>query len=186
MAWLGFGPAEDVELYGRLTAAGTTIAYVEGAVATVLNEAKLETSATQRRRWSAGRWLASRRYLIAVLRSSRIGARQKLDAVAELLSPGPVEHLIIATVGLAVAGLAPIPGARLLLGLLAVGLARPAIYTALAMRRHPDPKRALAALVMLPVYVAWRFAVSLSALGVFLTRKWEKTKRVTLGSHVTP
>jgi len=176
-AWRAFGPTEDIELYGKLTAAGIGVAYVRDAVVTVLNEAKLKASVTQRRRWSAGRWLAARRYLGAVLSSARIGARQKLDAAAELLSPGPVEHLITATVGLGVSWLTRVPGVWVLSGLLAFGLLRPAFYTMLAARRHPDAMRALAPLAMLPVYAVWRLAVTLSAPAVFLTRKWEKTKR---------
>src|SRR5207302_10798263 len=105
-----FGPAEDIELYARLTAAGTAIAYMRDAVVTVLSEAKLKASVTQRRRWSAGRWLASRRYLGVVLSSAHVSAHQKLDAAAELLSPGPVEHLITATAGLAGVGLTLVPG----------------------------------------------------------------------------
>jgi len=175
--WRAFGPAEDIELSARLTAAGTAIAYVPDAVVTVLSEAKLKASVTQRRRWSAGRWLASRRYLGVVLRSPRVSAHQKLDAAAELLSPGPVEHLITATVGLGVAWLTRVPGVWVLSGLFALGLLRPAIYTMLAARRHPDSTRALAPLAMLPVYAVWRLAVTLSAPAVFLTRKWEKTKR---------
>jgi cellulose synthase/poly-beta-1,6-N-acetylglucosamine synthase-like glycosyltransferase len=178
--WRAFGPAEDIELYGRLTAAGTAIDYMRDVVVTVLSEAKLKASVTQRRRWSAGRWLASRRYLGVVLRSPRVSAHQKLDAAAELLSPGPVEHLITATAGLAVAGLTLVPGAWVLSGLFALGLVRPAVYTILGARRHPDSTRALAPLAMLPVYAIWRLAVTLSAPAVFLTRKWEKTKRVTI------
>ena len=176
-AWRAFGPTEDIELYGRLTAAGIEVAYVRDAVVTVLNEAKLKASVTQRRRWSAGRWLAARRYLRSVLASARIGTRQKLDAAAELLSPGPVEHLITATAGLAVAGLTLVPGAWAVSGLLVLGLARPALYSMLAARRHPDSMRALVPLAMLPVYAIWRLTVTLSAPVVFLTRKWEKTKR---------
>ena len=181
-AWRGFGPTEDIELYGKLTAAGVNVAYVRDAVVTVLNEAKLKASVTQRRRWSAGRWLAAHRYLGAVLASTRIGARQKLDATAELLVPGPVEHLLIAVPALIVASLVGVVGGRALIALFTLGLARPALYTMLAIRRHPQPLQALATLTMLPVYAIWRLAVTLSAPAVFLTRKWEKTNRLTFRS----
>jgi len=183
--WRAFGPTEDIELYGKLTVAGSEIAYVTDAVVTVLNEAKLKASVTQRRRWSAGRWLAARRYLGAVLRSVPIGAHQKLDAAAELLSPGPVEHLIIATACLAVAALTSVPGAGVLACLFALGLMRPAIYTALAAGHHPNPQRVIPMLAMLPIYAIWRLAVTMSAPAVFLTRKWEKTKRMALRSHTS-
>jgi hypothetical protein len=181
-AWRAFGPTEDIELYGKLTAAGTKVAYVRDAVVTVLNEARLKASVTQRRRWSAGRWLAARRYLGAVLASARIGARQKLDATAELLVPGPVEHLLIAVPALIVASLDGVVGGAALIALFTLGLARPALYTVLAIRRHPHPLHALATLTMLPVYAIWRLAVTLSAPAVFLTRKWEKTNRLTFRS----
>jgi cellulose synthase/poly-beta-1,6-N-acetylglucosamine synthase-like glycosyltransferase len=183
--WRSFGPTEDIELYGRLTAAGTPIAYVGDAVVTVLNEAKLKASVTQRRRWSAGRWLASQRYLSAVIRSPRVSVRQKLDATAELLVPGPVEHLLIAVAALAVAGLGVVAAGPLLIVLFITGLVRPALYTVLALCRHPQPLRALGTLTMLPVYAAWRLAVTLSAPAVFVSRKWEKTKRVTLASNAS-
>jgi cellulose synthase/poly-beta-1,6-N-acetylglucosamine synthase-like glycosyltransferase len=178
--WRAFGPTEDIELYGRLTAAGMPIAYVGDAVVTVLNEANLRASVTQRRRWSAGRWLASQRYLSAVLRSPRVSPRQKLDAAAELLAPGPVEHVLIAVAAVVVVGLCAVGGARALIALFTLGLLRPALYTVLALRRHPQPRRAFATLTMLPVYAMWRLGVTLSAPAVFLTRKWEKTKRVTI------
>ena len=181
--WRAFGPTEDIELYGRLTAAGTPIAYVGEAVVTVLNEANLKASVTQRRRWSAGRWLASQRYFSAVLRSPRVSAQQKLDAAAELLVPGPVEHLLIAVAALGVVSLGAVAGGGALIALFTLGLVRPALYTLLALHRHPQPLRALATLTMLPVYAGWRLAVSLSAPAVFLTRKWEKTKRIPLRSR---
>jgi len=182
--WRAFGPAEDIELYGRLTAAGTAIVYVPDAVVTVLSEAKLTASVTQRRRWSAGRWLASRRYLGVVLRSSSASARQKLDALAELFAPGPVEHLLIAVGALAVViSVFPLVGATVLIALFTLGLLRPTLYTVVALRRHSAPLQALAALAMLPIYAIWRLAVTLSAPAVFLTRKWEKTKRMTLQSN---
>jgi len=181
--WRAFGPTEDIELYGCLTAAGTPITFLGEAVVTVLNEARLKASVTQRRRWSAGRWLASQRYLGVVLRSARVSARQKLDATAELLVPGPVEHLLIAVPALIVASLGGVVGGPALIALFTLGLGRPALYTMLAIRRHPQPLQALATLTMLPVYAIWRLAVTLSAPAVFLTRRWEKTKRMTLRSR---
>jgi cellulose synthase/poly-beta-1,6-N-acetylglucosamine synthase-like glycosyltransferase len=183
--WRAFGPTEDIELYGCLTAAGTSITYVGEAVVTVLNEARLKASVTQRRRWSAGRWLASQRYLGVVLRSARVSARQKVDATAELLVPGPVEHLLIAVPALLVASFAGVVGGSGLLALFALGLARPALYTMLAILRHPQPLQALATLTMLPVYAVWRLAVTLSAPAVFLTRKWEKTNRLAIRSSTS-
>ena len=69
--------------------------------------------------------------------------------------------------------------------LFALGLMRPAIYTALAAGHHPNPQRVIPMLAMLPIYAIWRLAVTMSAPAVFLTRKWEKTKRMALRSHTS-
>lgn len=175
--WASLGIAEDLELYALLSAAGARIDYVPDAIVYFRAEASTTTSGPQRRRWTVGRATAFLHRGASVLRSDRIGARQKLDVLAELVAPGPVEHAIVTVFAIALLLLTAAPGTAILAAILVASLVRPVAYTALSLARQPKPRASIAALAFLPVYAAWRLALSMTLLPVFLKGRWERTPR---------
>ena len=91
--WNAFSIGEDWELYALLTIAGVPIVSAPGARVYAQEAKSLRQSASQRRRWAAGKFTVLGRVAEAALRSANIGAHQKLDVIAELTAPGPVVHL---------------------------------------------------------------------------------------------
>jgi cellulose synthase/poly-beta-1,6-N-acetylglucosamine synthase-like glycosyltransferase len=175
--WQAFSICEDWEQYALLTAAGVEIANVPDAHTYVQEARSLEQSASQRRRWAAGKIEVLLKRGGAILRSHRIGARQKLDAIAELSEPGPVVVVGIALLLAALALLLPVPGRTLLLVALLIPVARLLAYTALAVRLEREPWRAARALGFLPFYLVWRLAVQLSSLRLVGSARWVRTTR---------
>ncbi|HEY7945091.1 MAG TPA: hypothetical protein VIH15_11355, partial [Casimicrobiaceae bacterium] len=150
---------------------------VPAARASVQEARSLKQSGSQRRRWAAGKFDVLFACAGPLLRSNRIGMRQKLDALAELSSPGPVVALGFALVlGIIVATL-PLPGWPLLLIALALPIARLAVYVAAALRLEPEPWPAVRALGYLPIYLLWRLAVQASSLTMIGRGRWVRTER---------
>ena len=175
--WEAFSIGEDWELYALLTARGVRIEGVAAARVYAQEARGLRQSASQRKRWAAGRLTVLARAAGPLLRSREIGFRQKLDTLAELSAPGPVVHLGVASVtaGLTI-GLHP-PAAAALLALLIMGVARHAVYTVAALMRQPRPGRALLAFAFLPFYGLWRLTVELAALRMLGDKPWVRTER---------
>lgn len=162
VGWISEGLTEDLALYARATSRGERIGYAPGARIFAQEAEGMKQGVTQRQRWQAGKWEVLREEGAALVRSRRIGFGQKLDALAELVLPGPVTHSAVAILGaacgLALGGmLATITAGLFLLSLLPLGAA---VLPAIA--RRPDRRRLLLDLLMLPVYAVWRLGVSLS------------------------
>lgn len=175
--WSTFTICEDWEWYARLTAAGIPISYAADAHLFAEETATLRQSGPQRQRWLAGRITVLLQEGARIIGSSRIGFLQKLDAIAELASPGPAVHLGVAAV-LTLLGLAVSPpGAGIVTALLIASLARPAVYTGIALCRTPAPHRALAAFAFLPVYVVWRLGAAIVAVSKIGDGRWVRTAR---------
>jgi 1,2-diacylglycerol 3-beta-glucosyltransferase len=175
--WKAFTIAEDWELYALYTAQGVSIESVEGARLFAQEACSLRQSSTQRQRWTAGKLTVLIRHLGALIRSPRIGLCQKLDAAAELSSPGPVVHLgLAASASVSIALLHP-PGAGWLLLALWVPVARLAAYAVAGLTTRPDPLRTAAAFMFLPVYAAWRLATALVSLKMVGDTPWVRTTR---------
>lgn len=175
--WSAFSVCEDWELYASLTEAGVPI---EGAPSARLysQEARsLRQSSTQRRRWTAGRLAVLARYARALMRSRRVRAHQKLDALAELSAPGPAVHLGTVVVLSAIALLLRVPGAPWIVIGLCLTLARPAFYTLAALRVDPEPFRAVMAFAFLPIYTIWRLGVQLASIPKAGHTPWVRTQR---------
>lgn len=178
VAWSDLGPAEDMELYAILTRRGVTVTYLPHAVAAIRSESSLAASTPQRRRWSGGRLLAAWRHAPRLATAHSISLAQRLDALAEILCPGPVEHAIIVSTTLAATLLVPAPAGSVLAIALTATLIRPGIYAILGLWRQPSRHLALAAFLFLPLYAVWRLGVMVSAPMVAWTGKWHKTRRV--------
>jgi len=175
--WKAFTIAEDWELYARYTAEGVSIEAVPDARLFAQEASSLDQSSTQRQRWTAGKLTVLARHLGAVLRSRRIGLRQKLDAAAELSAPGPVVHLgVVIAASLAVL-LLDAPVAAWLLVALWIPILRLAIYTLIGLAAQPDPRGAAVAFLFLPAYAAWRLATAVISLKMVGDKPWVRTAR---------
>jgi hypothetical protein len=112
-----------------------------------------------------------------LLRSTKIGWRQKADALLELARPGPVVQLAVTLVLAAGAWLLaprPVrPWLVILILLPLVGLVRRTVQVIL---HHPEPVRTLGAFLVLPVYLVWRsmLAVRTALIG---ERVWRRSSR---------
>lgn len=176
--WQSFSLAEGWDLYARTTLKGGRSAYVPGARVASQEARSMKQSASQRRRWSAGRWHVLREMGWRLLTEKNVWWLQRLDALCELANPGPVVHVVAVVVvalplvllsGVAIDGVAAL---LVLIGLLPYVLT----YT-LAIANHPEPANVGKALLRLPAYTLWRIPLGLRSLAVQATAKWEKTER---------
>lgn len=175
--WSAFSLSETWEIYASMTAAGVRCVGAPDAHLAAQEARSLRQSASQRKRWTAGRVTVLRRYGWAVLTSPRIGVRQKLDCLAELTALGPAAHLGVALLLAGAAVLLPVPyGTPLAVGLL-LSLGRPVIYTLIALAHDPAPGRAAAAFAFLPFYVVWRLWIQASSVTRWGEQPWERTGR---------
>jgi cellulose synthase/poly-beta-1,6-N-acetylglucosamine synthase-like glycosyltransferase len=173
--WHAFSIAEDWELYAQFTAQGVRIEGAPNAMIFAQEAHTLRDSSSQRQRWTAGRFTVLVRWGAVLIRSRKIGFHQKLDAIAELTAPGPVLLLGIETALLAVTLLAGFPTA--VAAILLVPIARPTVYTALALRIQPDLPRTVRAFAFLPVYALWRVVAAAIALRMVGDKPWIRTQR---------
>lgn len=175
--WTAYSICEDWEMYALLTAAGVRIENAPAARVFAQEARSLEQSSSQRRRWAAGKITVLARYLVPLLRSRAVGWRGKLDAIAELTGFGPAVHLGMALVlGAGVWALA-LPARGWIAGALALSVGRIVLYTIVAVRRDPDPARAMFAFAYLPFYTVWRLGVQLAAIRMLGDKPWVRTER---------
>jgi 1,2-diacylglycerol 3-beta-glucosyltransferase len=184
--WLSFSITEDIEIYAIYTVAGVTIRHASAASLFSQESRSLQEGATQRRRWLAGRLYIIRQWGPRLLRSKSIGWRQKLDAFVELGLSGPVLHLVVAVVTVAVA----LVGVRGNVGwwlawLAAASLSALVVTTITAIARHPQPWRTLSSFFMLPVYAVWRLVVVLGTMATLRDTTWRRTARTAPQIAVT-
>ncbi len=179
--WRALSICEDWEQYALLTEQGVPIEPVPDAVVYAQEPHTLAQSSTQRQRWTAGRLTVLTRLTLPLLRSRRIGLRQKLDAIAELTAPGPVLHLGVATVLISLALV--LGGPPLIAFLLLASLLRTVAYAVAGLCVQPDPWRTIGAFSFLPVYVLWRMGTAVAAMRMLGDKPWIRTPR---HQHVTP
>lgn len=175
--WTVHTICEDWELYAQLTVRGVPIEEVPDARIHAQEAATLQASKTQRRRWTAGKLAVLLEHARSLLQSRHTSVAQKIDTLGELSAPGPALHLCIVAASAAAALLLRPPGFRPLSILLLASLARPMLYTILALAKDREPLRALGAFVVLPFYAIWRLWVAITALGTLSNRIWVRTQR---------
>lgn len=175
VGWQAFSICEDWEMYALLTEQGVRVEGVPAARVYAQEARSLQQSSSQRQRWTAGKLTVFARLGPRVLMSRRIGARQKLDAVAELSALGPALHLGIAAV---------LTGFILAIGLpqmltLALGasLVRPMIYGAAGLAAQQERWRTAVSFGLLPLYTVWRMGTTLRALRLIGDKPWVRTQR---------
>ena len=175
--WNAFSIGEDWELYVLLTSSGIQIEGVDNARVYAQEARSLRQSASQRKRWTAGKLTVLWRLLPAMLRSRRLSAHQKLDLIAELSGPGPAVHLGAASFLAVGSALLGVPGAGTLIFALAAGVFRHACYAFAALLVQPRPWRAMLAFAVLPFYAAWRLGIEIAALRMLGDKPWVRTER---------
>jgi 1,2-diacylglycerol 3-beta-glucosyltransferase len=175
--WTAFSICEDWEMYGHLTQLGVKIEGVPGARLYSQEARSLQQSASQRRRWAAGKITVLLRYLGPLTRSRAISAHQKFDTVAELTALGPAVHLGLVAALSTLLHLLAVPGATAATVVLLVPIARLGVYTMAALRLEPHPIRTGAAFLYLPFYTVWRLCLQVSALGMVGDKPWIRTER---------
>ncbi len=175
--WQSFSITEDSELYAVYTTAGVPIRHANRADLFSQEASSLSQGTTQRRRWMAGRIQVIRAWAGRILRSKHISWHQKMDAFVELGLSSPVLHLAIA-IGVATVSILTLGSAGLWLAALAgASLAGLLLTTAVAVWRHPQPWRTIAAFIFLPLYAGWRLLVLIGTLATLRDTAWRKTKR---------
>lgn len=175
--WSAFGLCEDWEVYAILTAAGVPIDLAVGAHLYAEEATSMRQASTQRQRWLSGRISALATYGPKLLGSRRIGWHQKLDAISELSSPGPIVHLSLVAVSVTAIVLLNAPGWTGVAALLAASLLRPVAYALIGVWLDPEPSRAVASLLTLPFYAAWRLIVAMKGLRLLRGGEWVRTAR---------
>jgi cellulose synthase/poly-beta-1,6-N-acetylglucosamine synthase-like glycosyltransferase len=175
--WNAFSLSEDWELYASLTAAGVPIDYVHTAHLYAQEARSLDQSASQRRRWTAGKVAVLARAWRPLLRSPSIAPLQKLDALAELSAPGPAVHLGLVVVLSAIVLLVRPPAAPALALCLASSLMRPVVTTLAAFAIERERWRAVTAFAFLPIYTLWRLWTLLGSVRMIGERRWVRTQR---------
>ena len=175
--WSAFSLSEDVEMYARLTLDGVRTECVPAARVFSREASSLDASASQRKRWRAGRLTILMRLGGLVLTRRGVMFRQRLDLLSELAAPGPVVHLGIVALLVLLLLAAPLPGRSWLAAGLLGSLVRPALYAALAVTTDPQPGGALAAFLYLPVYAVWRLVTEAAALMNLGDKPWVRTSR---------
>ena len=175
--WRAFSLTENWELYAQYTTAGVRIGYAGMARLFSQEAHTVRTSATQRRRWLAGRLWVLRRWGGRLLRSRCIGWHQKVDALCELGAPSPVLHLVlaVATAGAAL-WLLSWPFGAVIAGAALFSLWSLVATTMVVLRHHPEPWRTAAAFLMLPVYAVWRTVLAALTLVTLKDTRWRKTQ----------
>lgn len=174
--WQAFSICEDWEMYALLTAAGVRCCLAPDARTYAQEASSLHQSASQRRRWTGGKYTVLVKTAPVILRSNA-SWHQKLDAIAELVSPGPVVHLGTALVLSAGALLAGVPGAVWLAAALLGSLIRTGIYTVAGLWASQERGKALLSFLYLPIYAVWRLGIQVTSFGMVGSKPWVRTRR---------
>lgn len=178
--WFAFGLTENWEMYAKYTIEGVPIRYIQKAKLLSQESRSLSQGAPQRRRWSLGRVSTLKNWITHFTTASNLRWHQRLDAIAELADPGPALHASVALL-LVVGSCSILPShfAWYLVLIAAFSLSHYALGLALVLQDHPRPLGSLAALGMLPFYMAWRLVVAIWTLLTASDATWRKTERHT-------
>lgn len=178
-----FSICEDWELYAQYTTWKVPIHVAPNAFLFAQEANTLAGSESQRERWAAGKMGVLLRYGRGILFGRGIGLHQKLDALGELIAPGPVVHLGMVLLLQALLLFVRVPYEGWIAALLWLGIGRQVFYAVLAARRTGGIGRFLRALKGMPAYLVWRMRIQLSALRMVNSDAWIKTERNQPGAR---
>jgi cellulose synthase/poly-beta-1,6-N-acetylglucosamine synthase-like glycosyltransferase len=175
--WVPDSLTENWEMYARWTVLGEPIGFAPNARLASQEAKSLAQSSTQRRRWQAGRWIVFQQYWASILRSSKIGWAQKIDALAELSAPGPVLQASVA--GTLATAMFFLPGtlAKIVAFAFVISLLPPVVWTWYVLQRQQNRWELITALARLPLYAAWRLVIALLAVATARRRTWHRSPR---------
>ena len=177
--WNAFSVGEDWEFSASLLLAGETIHFRPDARVRARESRGLRQASSQRLRWASGRHAVARTGGRALLRA---GLRQRrlalCDAALNLAAPTYAAQAALALLCLAAASVvgAEAGGPRLVAWALAVVGALGA-YFLLGLALTGQPLRAMAGLVLVPVFLPWRMAIEVMGLLGHGRRQWVRTAR---------
>ena len=172
--WPTAGLAEDVEFNLLLAAEGVRVAFAPEAVVRAEMPSSLRASASQNRRWEAGRVAALRAALPLLLRGLRRRDAAAIDSAIEQLVP-PLSVPVTLTM-LCAAGGAALRAPWLWLPALAA-LAVFIVYVIAGLVLAGATRAQWRALLLAPLYVGWKAALYTRVLIGPRQRAWVRTRR---------
>lgn len=172
--WPTAGLAEDVEFNLLLAGAGIRVAFVPNAVVRAEIPPSLRASASQNRRWEAGRVATIGRALPILLKGLRRRNVAAIDAAVEQLVPPLSAPVALAVLCLAGGGAL---GARLVWLPALLTLAVFAAYVATGLVLAGATRAQWRALLFAPVYVGWKTLLYAKVLVGPRQRVWVRTRR---------
>lgn len=175
--WAPSALTENWELYARYTMLGERIEYSQDALLHSQEASSISQSATQRRRWQAGKALVFSSYAPKLIRSRRVRFLQKMDALGELATPGPVVHFTIAVVLILSLILTSVGSAQAVAWLFILSLLPTVIWTMAILIKQPNKVQLFLAMLRLPAYAIWRVFVALLAIGTARSGGWYRSPR---------
>lgn len=158
VGWTAHGLTEDAAMTLRLLEEGECVTFAPRAVCRQYMPPTPGAAVAQRLRWSAGESGLRGQLLRALLRAVRRGAWRRAGTLALMAAPSFSEQLCVVLALCVIAWLLPGPG--LFVCAFSLWLAY-TVYFLLGFGRLD--RLAVQALVMLPVFAAWRSAVALAA-----------------------
>lgn len=171
---------ENWDLYARYTLLGARIRLARGAVVRAVEANTLRGGSVQRKRWMAGRAQVVRRYVRPLVARAnwRRDPLQVLDALGELLSPGPVIQLGgSAIVGAIFLFALPTPGGPVVAGIVWSSSLPLVLRLATAWRKHPNRLQLLVDALRMPVYLGWRVLTAAQSIATARRGTWERSPR---------
>lgn len=173
--WDAFTLAEDAEFHIRLVAAGIRVSFAGDASVMADMPTTLRQSRSQNERWERGRLQLTRSYGPRLLVDSlRYRDSARLDVLAELVTP-PLSLLTLITSGWLLLSVAlRARRARLMASLVVLGQIG---YVWGGLRLAGAPMRTYTAILMAPVFVAWKLVVYVRAALGRRDGRWVRTAR---------
>lgn len=176
--WDAFTLAEDVEFHLVLVGAGIRVAYAGEATVLAEMPTTLRQSQSQNVRWERGRLQLLRAYGLPLLADAlRRRDVLRLDAVGEGLVPPFSVVMGLSSLSFALTAALRLRAAWRLATLVLLGQAG---YTFAGLKLAGAGRRAYLALLMAPIYIAWKLWIYvIAALGLRGESTWVRTERRT-------
>lgn len=179
--WNAFSLTENWEYWAMLSLRGIRVGAAPNARLYAQDTKSLSTSRSQRERWAMGRSATSAQYVPKLLKAALAGQHRlmALDAVVELVRPS---HALLMVESFGFVFLAAVGGHWLSLPswplavATAVLLSQALLFVA-ALIMDRAPVRTWVALVMVPWYLIWKLAISISAVAKKSRQEWIRTER---------
>jgi cellulose synthase/poly-beta-1,6-N-acetylglucosamine synthase-like glycosyltransferase len=180
--WTALSVGEDWECSVSLLLSGEKIHFTAAAKVRARESSRFSQAGPQRLRWASGRHGVALKTAVKLLTAGVRMRRPELwDAAFTMVAPPYSVQATLTFVCLLVSWVLSAGGAwPLLLPWAAVLTGLLAAYFALGLAVTEAPLRALAGIIVIPVFLPWRTAIEILGLIGYGRRKWVRTSR-----HVT-